>query len=251
MTEAAEGDGSEPAARTVDATKIYRSGSTRTVALDSVSVSFESRRFTAVMGPSGSGKSTLLHCVAGLDTLTSGQTFIGRTDLTKLSDRNVTLLRRETLGFVFQTYNLIGHLTARENIELPLSLAHEHPDGRWMTRVIKTLGLTKRLEHKPSQLSGGQQQRVAIARALATRPQIVLADEPTGNLDSKASREVLQLLRQSVDELGQTVVMVTHDAGAAAYADRVVYLADGSIAGEATDPTAASIIDRLADLGAR
>jgi putative ABC transport system ATP-binding protein len=208
-------------------------------------VDFPAGRFTAVMGPSGSGKSTLMHCVAGLDTLTSGAVTLGDADLGTLSDRRLTELRRTKIGFVFQAFNLIPSLTARENITLPLDLAGTDPDVAWTDTVVETLGLRERLDHKPSQLSGGQQQRVAVARAMITRPEIIFADEPTGNLDSQSGAEVLFFLRKAVDELGQTVVMVTHDAVAAAHADQVVFLADGRIAGRMDAPTAERILDTM------
>jgi putative ABC transport system ATP-binding protein len=200
------------------------------------------------MGPSGSGKSTLLHCMAGLDSPTSGNVFIGDVDLTTLSEKQLTLLRREKIGFVFQTFNLIPTLTAGENITLPLDIAGDDPDGAWFDTVVDTVGVRDRLKHRPSELSGGQQQRVAAARALVTRPQIVYADEPTGNLDSKSSHELLEFLRAAVKEHGQTIVMVTHDAGAASFADRIVFLADGRIVDEMRDPTADRVLDRLKSL---
>jgi putative ABC transport system ATP-binding protein len=237
------------AAQTIDAVKIYGRGDTTVQALDGVNVAFREAEFTAIMGPSGSGKSTLMHCLAGLDTLSSGRVLIGPTDLGTLSDKDLTMLRRDRIGFVFQAYNLVPTLTALENLTLPLSLAGRKPDEQWLATVIDTLGLRDRLGHKPSELSGGQQQRVAVGRALATRPQIILADEPTGNLDSKAGAEMLDLLRDSVSNLRQTVVMVTHDAGAAGYADRVVFLADGKTVDEMRDPTAASVLDRMKSIG--
>lgn len=233
------------AARTVDLRKVYGSGDTALAALDGVSVEFGRGQFTAIMGPSGCGKSTLLHCLAALDDATSGRVFIGDADLTELGDKQLTLIRRDRIGFVFQAYNLIPTLTAMENITLPMDIAGRKPDREWLRTVIGTLGLNDRLDHKPSQLSGGQQQRVACARALAGRPDIIFADEPTGNLDSTASAEVLAFLRRSVRDFGQTVVMVTHDPAAAAYADRVLFLADGRIVDEMTDPTAARVLDRM------
>jgi len=218
------------AAEVVDLVKVYGTGDTEVRALDGVTVAFPAGRLTAIMGPSGSGKSTLLHCVAGLDTVTSGQVFVAGTELGGLSDRALTVLRRDHIGFVFQSFNLVPTLTAYENIVLPSSLAGRRPDAAWVTSVIETVGLADRLKHRPSELSGGQQQRVAVARALAGRPAVVFADEPTGNLDSRSSREVLALLRGAVDDLGQSVVMVTHDPVAAAAADEVVSLADGRLA---------------------
>jgi putative ABC transport system ATP-binding protein len=233
------------AARAVDLTKIYGAGDAAVRALDSVSVAFERARFSAIMGPSGSGKSTLLHCMAGLDTPTSGNVFIGDVDLTSLSEKELTLLRREKVGFVFQTYNLVPTLTAAENITLPLDIAGDKPDPGWFDTVVDTVGLRDRLSHRPSELSGGQQQRVAGARALLSRPDIVFADEPTGNLDSKASAELLEFLRTTVNEHGQTIVMVTHDAVAASFADRIVFLQDGNIVDEMLEPTTDRILDRL------
>ncbi len=243
-----------PAATTVaasarDATKVYGQGEAQVRALDGVTVDFERGRFTAIMGPSGSGKSTLMHCVAGLDSLTSGDVSIGGTQLTTLNDKQLTELRRTKVGFIFQAYNLIPTLTALENITLPMSLAGTKPDRAWVDQVIQTVGLTDRLHHRPSELSGGQQQRVAVARAMASRPAIIFADEPTGNLDSRASGEILAFMRSAVTDLHQTIVMVTHDPTAAAYADRVLFLADGRIVDELADPTAASIGERLVTLG--
>jgi putative ABC transport system ATP-binding protein len=235
----------QPAARTEHAVKVYGSGETAVLALDDVSIEFAPARFTAIMGPSGSGKSTLMHCVAGLDNLTSGHTFIGDVDLTTLRERDLTLLRRERVGFVFQTFNLVPTLNALENITLPLALAGRRADPDWLDLVVHTVGLADRLRHKPSELSGGQQQRVAVARVLASRPTIIFADEPTGNLDSRAGAEVLEFMRRAVSDFGQTVVMVTHDPGAASYADRVVFLADGRIVDEMVEPTTRSIIDHL------
>ena len=233
------------AARAIDLTKIYGAGDARVRALDSVSVTFERVRFSAIMGPSGSGKSTLLHCMAGLDTPTSGNVFIGDVDLTSLSEKELTLLRREKVGFVFQTFNLVPTLTAAENITLPLDIAGDKPDPGWFDTVVDTVRLRDRLSHRPSELSGGQQQRVAGARALLSRPDIVFADEPTGNLDSKASVELLEFLRSAVNEHGQTIVMVTHDAVAASFADRIVFLQDGNIVDEMLEPTTERILDRL------
>ena len=212
-------------------------------------VEFERGRFTAIMGPSGSGKSTLMHCSAGLDDLTSGTVHIGDVELGSLSERDLTLLRRDRIGFVFQMYNLLPTLTARENLTLPLDLAGTKPDPGWLVEVIESVGIQDRLDHRPSELSGGQQQRVAVARALVSRPEIVFADEPTGNLDSVTGGEVLDFLRSAVDDLGQTLVVVTHDANAAARADRVLFLADGHIVDEMTDPDADAILDRIKSLG--
>ena len=237
------------AAGAIDARKTYGIGDAAVHALDGVSVTFEPARFTAIMGPSGSGKSTLLHCLAGLDALTEGAIFIGETYLAELNDKQLTELRRKQVGFVFQAFNLIPTLTARENIMLPMMLGGESGDVAWIDRVIDTVGLRDRLSHRPSELSGGQQQRVAVARALASRPTIIFADEPTGNLDSNSGAEVLQFMRGAVDEFGQTIVMVTHDPYAAAYADRVVFLADGKIVGDMTGPTADSIIDQMKRIG--
>ncbi|MBL1097748.1 ABC transporter ATP-binding protein [Streptomyces coffeae] len=235
----------EPAARASGLTKTYGKGETRVTALDAVSVEFARGRFTAVMGPSGSGKSTLMHCMAGLDPVTSGSARIGGVELSALNDRQLTELRREKVGFVFQGFNLLPTLTALENITLPLRLAGQRPDAAWLDTVVATVGLAGRLEHRPTELSGGQQQRVAVARALVSRPEIVFADEPTGNLDSRSGAEVLGFLRGSVWELGQTVVMVTHDPVAAAYADRVVFLADGRLVDELDGPTADAVLERM------
>jgi putative ABC transport system ATP-binding protein len=237
------------AARTVEATKVYGKGQVEVRALDGITVDFEAGRFTAIMGPSGSGKSTLLHCIAGLDTLTSGHAFIGDDDLSTLNDRELTLLRRDHVGFIFQAFNLVPTLTAKENIVLPLRLAGHHGDAEWIGTVIKTLGLEDRLQHRPAEMSGGQQQRVAVGRALATQPRIVFADEPTGNLDSRASSEVLTFMRRAVDEMVQTIVMVTHDPHAASFADRVVFLADGRIVDEMTAPTTDSVLERMKRFG--
>jgi putative ABC transport system ATP-binding protein len=232
------------------AVKVYGSGDTEVRALDDVTVDFASGRFTAIMGPSGSGKSTLMHCVAGLDELTSGEVSIGGTSLTNLSDKALTEVRRDNVGFVFQSFNLIPTLNAVENITLPMDLANRKPDAPWLDTVVSTVGLGNRLNHRPSELSGGQQQRVAVARALASQPKIIFADEPTGNLDSRAGAEILGFMQNAVKEMGQTIVMVTHDPIAAAYADRVLFLADGKIVGEQDDPTAEQIIDRMKGLGA-
>ena len=237
------------AAGAIDARKTYGIGDASVHALDGVSISFEPGRFTAIMGPSGSGKSTLLHCLAGLDTLSEGAVFIGETYLASLGDKDLTELRRTQVGFVFQSFNLIPTLTAQENIMLPLMLGGEEGDAAWIDRVIDTVGLRDRLQHRPSEMSGGQQQRVAVARALATRPTIIFADEPTGNLDSNSGSEVLTFMRNAVDEFGQTIVMVTHDPNAAAYSDRVVFLADGKVVEDMSDPTADGIIDRMKQIG--
>lgn len=217
-------------------------------ALDDVSVAFHAERFTAIMGPSGSGKSTLMHCMAGLDTVTSGSVRLGDTEITGLSDRQLTVARRERVGFVFQSFNLLPTLTAAQNLRLPLDIAGRRPDRAWWDRVVEMLGLRDRLDHRPSELSGGQQQRVAVGRALITRPEVVFADEPTGNLDSRSSAELLSFLRASVRELGQTIVMVTHDAVSASYADRVVFLRDGRLVDELTEPTPESVLDELKKL---
>jgi len=238
------------AACAVDAVKIYGSGDTEVRALDSINVAFDKGRFTAIMGPSGSGKSTLMHCMAGLDTLTDGQVFIGDTDLTLLSERDLTLLRRDSVGFVFQAFNLVPTLTARENITLPLDLAGEKGDEAWIGEVISATGLGDRIKHRPNELSGGQQQRVAVARALAGKPQIIFADEPTGNVDSNTSAEILDFMHQAVTHMGQTIVMVTHDAVAASYASRVVFLVDGKISDELSDPTPEGIRAHLTQMGA-
>ena len=237
------------AARVVDAVKVYGRGESEVRALDGVSVDFRAGRFTAIMGPSGSGKSTLMHSAAGLDDLTSGTVMIGDTDISKLDDRKLTHLRRDRIGFIFQAFNLVPTLTAAENIALPARLAGRRPDPDWFDHVVATVGLTNRLKHRPSELSGGQQQRVAVARALASRPEIIFADEPTGNLDSRTGAEILSFMRSAVRELGQTIVMVTHDPVAASYADRAVFLADGRIVDDLDDPTADSVIDRIRHLG--
>ncbi|UWZ39811.1 ABC transporter ATP-binding protein [Dactylosporangium roseum] len=235
----------EVAARAVDVWKVYGTGEAQVNALGGVSVELDRGRFTAIMGPSGSGKSTLMHCLAGLDAVTRGQVFIGDTQITDLSDRGLTNLRRTKVGFIFQQFNLLPTLTAEENILLPLSIAGRKPDKAWYDTVIATVGLKDRLGHRPSQLSGGQQQRVACARALVSRPEVIFADEPTGNLDSRSGAEVLSFLRNSVRDFGQTIVMVTHDPNAASYADRVVFLADGHIVDELYAPTADAVLDRL------
>jgi putative ABC transport system ATP-binding protein len=243
------GTGTMAAARAVAATKIYGTGDTAVRALDRVTVDFRAGEFTAIMGPSGSGKSTLMHCVAGLDTVTSGHVFIGDTDLAELDDRHLTLLRRDHIGFIFQAFNLVPTLTALENITLPSALAGRTPDQTWLDTIVATVGLRDRLGHRPSELSGGQQQRVAVARALAGRPEIVFADEPTGNLDSRAGAEILGFMRGAVDELGQTIVMVTHDPVAAGHAQRVIFLADGRVVDEMSDPTAERVLDRMKQFG--
>jgi putative ABC transport system ATP-binding protein len=234
------------AARVVDLKKIYGSGQAEVRALDGVTLDIYSGQFTAVMGPSGSGKSTLMHCCAALDAVTSGSVFVGDVDLSTLKDKELTRLRRDRIGFVFQSFNLVPTLTAEENILLPVSIAGRKPDRDWYKLIIETVGLGDRLSHRPNELSGGQQQRVAVARALASRPSIVFADEPTGNLDSRASAEILQLLKRSVDEFGQTVVMVTHDPVAAGYTDRVVFLADGKVVDQMREPTAELVLERMA-----
>ncbi|MFD4352187.1 ABC transporter ATP-binding protein [Nocardia sp. NPDC058519] len=239
------------AAAALDLVKLYGSGDTQVKALDGVSADFAKGEFTAIMGPSGSGKSTLMHCLAGLDSASAGEVRIGDTPLTGLSDKQMTALRRDRIGFVFQAFNLVPTLTALENITLPLDIAGRKPDQEWLDTVVKRLGIGDRLEHRPSELSGGQQQRVACARALVGKPEIIFGDEPTGNLDSHSSGEVLSILRASVDEFNQTVVIVTHDPRAAAYADRVVFLADGRIVDELRDPTQDSILDRMKALETR
>ena len=238
-----------PAARAVDAVKVYGRGDAAVRALDGASVAFETGRFTAIMGASGSGKSTLLHCLAGLDRLTSGHVHLGDVDLGTLDDRRLTLLRRDRVGFVFQAFNLLPTLTAEENITLPMDIAGRRPDRAWVDRVIDAVGLRDRLAHRPSELSGGQQQRVAAARALASRPEVVFADEPTGNLDSRASADLLDFLGRAVAEFGQTIVMVTHDPIAAGHADRVVFLADGRVVDDMDAPTAERVLDRIKALG--
>ncbi|MGW2918720.1 ABC transporter ATP-binding protein [Streptomyces angustmyceticus] len=237
--------GAAVAARATDLNKVYGQGETRVVALDSVSVDFRKARFTAIMGPSGSGKSTLMHCMAGLDTISSGSARIGDVELGSLNDKQLTRLRRDKIGFIFQAFNLLPTLSALENITLPMDIAGRKPDQEWLNAVIETVGLSGRLAHRPAQLSGGQQQRVAVARALAAQPEIIFADEPTGNLDSRSGAEVLGFLRESVRAMEQTVVMVTHDPVAAGYADRVVFLADGRIVEELDDPTADAVLDRM------
>ena len=237
------------AARAIGATKIYGKGDGAVIALDRVDVDFAAGAFTAIMGPSGSGKSTLMHCLAGLDELTDGQVLIGDVDLTTLNDKHLTVLRRDKVGFIFQAYNLVPTLTALENITLPMDLAGREPDGAWLSQVVETIGLRDRLQHRPSELSGGQQQRVAVGRALAGRPEIIFADEPTGNLDSRSGAEILDFMGNAVRALGQTIVMVTHDPSAASYADRVVFLADGRIVDEIQYPTADVVLDRMKTFG--
>ena len=237
------------AAGAVDATKVYGMGDSEVRALDGVTVAFQAEQFTAIMGPSGSGKSTLMHCLAGLDTLSSGAVYIGDTYLAKLNDKDLTELRRKKVGFIFQAYNLIPTLTARENIMLPLMLGGDSGDASWIDEVVTTVGLKDRLKHRPSELSGGQQQRVAVARAMASRPDIIFADEPTGNLDSKTGAEILDFMRRAVREYGQTIVMVTHDPNAASYADRVIFLGDGRIVDEMSTPSGEQIIDRMKRFG--
>ena len=233
------------AARATNVWKVYGSGEAQVIALHGVNAEFATGKFTAIMGPSGSGKSTLMHCMAGLDDTNRGEVYIGDTKVTGLSDRGLTKLRRRKVGFIFQQFNLLPTLTAQENILLPLSIAKQKPDAAWFNRVIDTVGLSDRLTHRPSQLSGGQQQRVACARALVQRPEVIFADEPTGNLDSRSGTEVLKFLRDSVDQFGQTIVMVTHDPVAASYADRVLFLADGRVVDEMLDPTAEAVLDEL------
>lgn len=237
------------AASARSASKIYGSGEDAVYALDDVSVDFFDGQFTAIMGPSGSGKSTLMHCIAGLDELTKGSAIIDGVDLSTMKDKELTQLRREKIGFVFQSFNLVPTLTADENIRLPLMLGNDKGDEAWIQKVIDTVHLQDRLTHRPSELSGGQQQRVAVARALASQPHIIFADEPTGNLDSTTGAEILTFMRNAVDNLGQTIVMVTHDPIAAAYADRIVFLADGKVVSEMTEPTAAKVLDLMKTLG--
>lgn len=241
--------GPNAAAAVVGASKVYGSGDSAVYALNDVSVEFRKGEFTAIMGPSGSGKSTLMHCIAGLDELTSGDAYVDGVNLAKLNDKDLTVLRRTKIGFIFQAFNLVPTLTAEENIKLPLLLGNEDGDTEWIARIIDTVHLTNRLTHRPSELSGGQQQRVAVARALASRPSIIFADEPTGNLDSTTGTEILSFMRRAVTDLGQTIVMVTHDPVAAAYADRIVFLADGKVVDEMREPTAAKVLDHLKSLG--
>ena len=237
------------AASTNSATKVYGSGDDAVYALRDVSVDFYEGQFTAIMGPSGSGKSTLMHCIAGLDELSSGSAIIDGTDLSTLKDKDLTELRREKIGFVFQSFNLVPTLTANENIRLPLMLGNNKGDEAWIQKVVNTVHLQDRLTHRPSELSGGQQQRVAVARALASQPRIIFADEPTGNLDSITGAEILTFMRKAVDDLGQTIVMVTHDPVAAAYADRIIFLADGHVVNEMTEPTADRVLDLMKSIG--
>ncbi|MFJ4978250.1 ABC transporter ATP-binding protein [Streptomyces coeruleorubidus] len=239
------------AARAEDLSKVYGQGETRVIALDHVTVNFHQGEYTAIMGPSGSGKSTLMHCVAGLDTFSGGSVRIGDAELGPLKDKQLTRLRRDKIGFIFQAFNLLPTLTALENITLPMDIAGRKPDKEWLGKVIDMVGLSDRLGHRPAQLSGGQQQRVAVARALASRPEIIFGDEPTGNLDSRSGAQVLGFLRNSVRELGQTVVMVTHDPVAASYADRVIFLADGRIVDEMLRPTADGVLDRMKEFDGR
>ncbi|MCJ7831832.1 MAG: ABC transporter ATP-binding protein [Actinobacteria bacterium] len=243
-------DATEPAARAGGAVKIYGEGDAEVRALDGVTATFERGQFTAIMGPSGSGKSTLLHCLAGLDRLSDGSVHIGEVELGSLKEKDLTLLRRRKVGFIFQSFNLIPTLTAAENIALPLSIAGNKPDESWRQQVVEAVGLGDRLKHRPSELSGGQQQRVAAARALVSRPEIVFADEPSGNLDSTAGEELLGFMRSAVDEYGQTIVMVTHDPKAASFADRVIFLKDGKIVDELVGPEAGEIYDKLKSLEA-
>jgi putative ABC transport system ATP-binding protein len=235
----------EVAARAAGAVKVYGDGDAQVRALNGIDVSFAGREFTAIMGPSGSGKSTLLHCLAGLDSLTDGRVFIGDTDLGTLDDDDLTRLRRDQVGFVFQAYNLVPTLNALENITLPMAIAGRKPDQEWVDRIVETIGIGDRLHHRPTELSGGEQQRVAAARALASRPDIIFADEPSGNLDSTSGAELLGFMRDAVKQLGQTIVMVTHDPAAAGYADRVVFLADGVVVGEMLEPTRERILDHI------
>ena len=245
LTDAPKREKGQMAASATGLSKIYGEGNTRVLALDNVDIGFEAGKLTAIMGPSGSGKSTLLHCVAGLDEVTEGEVRLGDTLISELSDRSLTLLRRERMGFIFQAFNLVPTLTAEENILLPLLLGGSKPDTEWEARVVTSLGLEDRLNHHPDELSGGQQQRVAVARALVAQPQIIFADEPTGNLDSNSGEEVLGFLRRAVDEFDQTVVMVTHDPKAASYADVVVFLRDGQLVGDLENPTAELVYSRI------
>lgn len=237
------------AASARQATKVYGQGDTQVTALDHVDVVFEAAKFTAIMGPSGSGKSTLMHCMAGLDRLSDGAACIGTTDITNASEKELTLLRRDRLGFIFQAFNLVPTLSAMENITLPSDLAGRKVDLEWLNHVVTTVGLSDRMGHRPNELSGGQQQRVAVARALAGRPELIFADEPTGNLDSRTGAEILEFMRQAVREFGQSIVMVTHDPVAAGYADRVVFLADGAVVDDMVNPTPDSVLDRMRSIG--
>ena len=248
LTTVAPSASSTAAARTVDATKVYGKGQTEVRALDGVTVEFPQGQYTAIMGPSGSGKSTLLHCIAGLDTLSSGKAFIAGADLSTLNDNELTILRRDRVGFIFQAY-LVPTLTAKENIALPMTLAGRKGDQAWIEKVVEVMKIGDRLKHHPAELSGGQQQRVAVARALAGRPAIIFADEPTGNLDSRAGAEVLAFMRKAVEEMGQTIVMVTHDPTAASYADRILFLADGRVVDEMFEPTAEKVLERMKRFG--
>ncbi len=249
MTETLTPPTTDVAARAIDASKIYGSGEAAVRALNAINVSFQTSRLTAIMGPSGSGKSTLLHCLAGLDRLTSGQIFLGDVEISRAGEKELTLIRRDKLGFIFQSYNLIPTLNALENMTLPMSLAGTKPDPAWLDTIVKTVRLEDRLTHRPAELSGGQQQRVAVGRALLSKPEIIFADEPTGNLDSRSGAEILTFMRKAVDDLGQTIVMVTHDPIAASYADRVVFLADGAIVDELLETNADTIIDKMKSLG--
>ncbi len=237
------------AARSSEATKIYGAGETEVRALDNIDVAFPKGKFTAIMGPSGSGKSTLMHCMAGLDDLTSGKVFIGETDLTELNERELTLLRRSQIGFIFQAYNLVPTLNALENITLPLDLAGEKPDDSWVDKIVEVVSLKDRIKHRPNELSGGQQQRVAVSRALASKPDIIFADEPTGNLDSKTGNEILEFMQLATKDLRQTIVMVTHDPVAASFSDQVIFLADGQVVGDLVDPTADGVLDQMRSIG--
>ena len=250
MTETLSPPNVDVAARAVDASKIYGSGEAEVRALNEINVAFQSAQLTAIMGPSGSGKSTLLHCMAGLDRLTTGQIFLGGVDISHSSEKELTLVRRDKLGFIFQSYNLIPTLNALENMTLPMSLAGTKPDPAWLDTIVQTVRLADRLNHRPSELSGGQQQRVAVGRALLSKPEIIFADEPTGNLDSRSGAEILTFMRKAVDDLGQTIVMVTHDPIAAGYADRVVFLADGAIVDELLAPNVDTVLDKMKSLGA-
>jgi putative ABC transport system ATP-binding protein len=250
MTETLTPQSVDVAARAIDASKIYGTGEAEVRALNAISVQFQTSRLTAIMGPSGSGKSTLLHCMAGLDRLTAGQIFLGDVEISRANEKELTLIRRDRLGFIFQSYNLIPTLNALENMTLPMSLAGKKPDPAWLDTIVETVRLKDRLTHRPAELSGGQQQRVAVGRALLSKPSIIFADEPTGNLDSRSGAEILTFMRKAVDELGQTIVMVTHDPIAASYADRVVFLTDGAIVDEMLGAGADDILDKMKSLGA-